>query len=333
MKVAVAGLGWWGKHIVRSLRGSSKITVICGIDPIQSADTAAFAAEFGISLAASLDEVLARPDAEGVVLATPHTLHEQQILQVIGSGKHVFCEKPLALTGGSAERVVHASTQAKRVLGIGHERRFEPAIVELFRVVRSGSVGQLLHLEANLSHDLFRKLDKTNWRLSQKESPAGMMTGTGIHVTDIFVALAGLADTVSAVTDSMIFQPPALDYVTVIICFKSGARGTITFMSVTPYHGRIAIFGDKGWIELVSEGNVDDGARIILTTCAQSGAPRTHTIYEANNAVRENFEAWVDGVEGHAAYPFTAAELTGNIKLFVAIVRSAEMDGARVAIA
>jgi hypothetical protein len=49
--------------------------------------------------------------------------------------------------------------------------------------------------------------------------------------------------------------------------------------------------------------------------------------------VRENFEAWVDGVEGRATYPFTAAELTGNIKLFEAIVRSAEMDGACVAIA
>jgi predicted dehydrogenase len=333
MRVAVAGLGWWGKHIVRSLRGSSKITVICGIDPIQSTETAAFATEFGLSLAVTLDEVLGRPDVEGVILATPHTLHEQQVLQVLGSGKQVFCEKPLTLTGASAERVVQASTQAKRILGIGHERRFETAIVELFRVVRSGSLGVLLHLEANLSHDLFRKFDKTNWRLSQKESPAGMMTGTGIHVTDVFVALAGPADTVSAVTDNMIFQPPALDYVTATIRFKNGARGTITFMSVTPYHGRIAVFGDKGWIELVFEGNVDDGARTILTMCAQTGAPRTHTIYEANNAVRENFEAWVDGVEGRAAYPFTAAELTGNIKLFEAIVRSAEMDGARVAIA
>jgi predicted dehydrogenase len=332
MKVAVAGLGWWGKHIMRSLRGSSKITVICGTDPIQSAETATFAAEFGISLTTSLDEVLAHPDVEGVILATPHTLHEQQVLQVICSGKQVFCEKPLALTGVSAERVVEASKQAKRILGIGHERRFETAIVELFRVVRSGSLGQLLHLEANLSHDLFRRFDKTNWRLSRKESPAGMMTGTGIHVTDIFVALAGPADTVSAVTDSMIFQPPALDYVTAIIRFKNGARGTITFMSVTPYHGRIAAFGDKGWIELVFEGNVDDGARTILTTCAQTGMPRTHTIYEANNAVRENVEAWVDGVEGRAIYPFTAAELIGNIKLFEAIVRSAEMDGARVTI-
>jgi hypothetical protein len=84
---------------------------------------------------------------------------------------------------------------------------------------------------------------------------------------------------------------------------------------------------------LVFEGNVDDGARTILTTCAQTGAPRTHTIYEANNAVCENFEAWVDGVEGRVAYPFTAAELTANIKLFEAIVRSAEMDGARVTVA
>ena len=60
---------------------------------------------------------------------------------------------------------------------------------------------------------------------------------------------------------------------------------------------------------------MDDGARTILTICAQTGAPRTHTIYEANNAVCENVEAWVDGVEGRAAYPFAATELTANYQV------------------
>lgn len=333
MKVAVAGLGWWGKQIIRTLAASQKFTVIAAVDPFRPADADAFLATLGVELAPDLAAVLARQDIEGVILATPHSLHEEQVLQALDAGKQVFCEKPLAMTSAGARRMLACAARHGRVLGIGHERRFETAVAELMRLVRAGELGRLLHFETNVSHDLFRKLDASNWRLDQQHAPAGMMTAVGIHITDLFVALAGPAASVRCITDSMVFAPPAQDYMSASIAFRSGVRGTITFLSSTPFHGRIAIFGDKGWAELVSEGNVDQGLPTNLSLCTGTGVPRLHKSFPANDAVLLNFEAWADAIAGTRTYPFKPVELLENIKLFEAIVASGRLGGAPVEIA
>lgn len=333
MKVAVAGLGWWGKQIIRSLSASPKFQVIAAVDPFRPADADAFLAQLGVELVADMAAVLARPDIEGVILATPHSLHEEQVLAVLDAGKQVFCEKPLAMTSAGARRMLQSAERHGKVMGMGHERRWETAIAEMMRVVRDGELGRLLHMEANVSHDLFRKLDASNWRLDQKHAPAGMMTAVGIHITDIFIALAGPAASVRCVTDSMVFTPPAQDYISAAIEFRSGARATVTFLSSTPFHGRIAVFGDRGWVELVSEGNVDQGLPTQFTLCKATGAPREHRSIAANDAVLMNFEAWADAVAGAAKYPFTHAELLENIKLLEALVDSGRRSGAVVQIA
>lgn len=333
MKVAVAGLGWWGKQIIRSLATSPKFTVLAAVDPFRPADADAFLAQAGVELAPDLAAVLTHDDIDGVVLATPHSLHEEQVLAVLDAGKQVFCEKPLAMTSTGARRMLESAARHGKVLGMGHERRFETAMAELMRLVRAGELGRLLHMEANVSHDLFRKLDASNWRLDQKHAPAGMMTAVGIHITDIFVALAGPAASVRCITDSMVFTPPAQDYISASIAFRSGVRGTVTFLSSTPFHGRIAIFGDKGWAELVSEGNVDQGLPTQFTVCRATGAPRVRRSIEANDAVLLNFESWADAVAGEGSYPFTHSELLENIKLFEAIVESGRHAGEPIEIA
>ncbi len=330
MKVAVAGMGWWGKQIVRSLQPSARFQVVAAMDPFQTPETDAFVEDHGIAFAKDLDTILARGDVEGVILATPHSLHEEQVLAVLAASKEVFCEKPLAMSSVGAKRMLDAAARHGKVLGIGHERRFEPAIAEMMRMVRQGELGRLLHVEANVSHDLFRKLDPSNWRLDQKDAPAGMMTAVGIHLTDIFIALAGPAESVRCVTDSMIFAPPAQDYMSATITFRSGVRGTATLISVTPFHGRLAVFGDKGWVELVSEGNVDEGLPTILTHRSKTAAPWQRRVYPATEAVLANFESWCDAVEKGTPYPFSPEELLENIKLFEAIVQSGRNDGARV---
>ncbi|MFS8980624.1 Gfo/Idh/MocA family oxidoreductase [Cupriavidus necator] len=330
MRVAVAGLGWWGKQIIRSLSKSAKFKVVVAVDPMVTEEGRQFTREWGVELATDLAAVQGRSDIEGVILATPHSLHEQQVLSALEAGKDVFCEKPLAMTAAGARRIVEACARQGKVLGVGHERRFEPAIVELMRMVRAGELGRLLHMEANVSHDLFRKLGPSNWRLDPGHAPAGMMTAVGIHVTDILVALASGASSVRARTESLVFPAPARDFTTATIAFGSGVHATISFLSVTPFHGRIAVFGDKGWVEIVSEGNVDQGLPTRLTHCSGTGVPRTERSYEASEAVLANFEAWADAVAGVGQYPFTAGELVNNIRLFEAIVQSSERGGEAV---
>ena len=158
MKVAVVGLGWWGKQIIGCLSKTQRFEVLYGIDPSPPPDVPEFRKTHLFALAASLDEALADPSVEGVILATPHALHEEQALRVIAAGKNLFCEKPLTMTGDGAKRVVNACRKAGKVLGVGHERRWEPAFEELQRLVDSGALGRILLFETNVSHDNFRKL-------------------------------------------------------------------------------------------------------------------------------------------------------------------------------
>ena len=262
-----------------------------------------------------------------MILATPHALHEEQALKVIAAGKNIFCEKPLTMTGDGARRVVEACKKAGKVLGVGHERRWEPAFEELQRLIDAGALGKLLLFETNFSHDQFRKLAADNWRLSPDSAPAGMMTAVGIHLTDLMVHFAGPAAEVRTNTTSMIFTPPAEDFVTTSIRFASGARGTFTSLSITPFYGRFTCYGDKGWVEIVSEANVDRGRPTYLTHADASG--RRQEVYQSTDTVTQNFEAWADAVEGQAPYRFTEQELIENIRLFEAIVTSSRRAASR----
>ncbi len=155
------------------------------------------------------------------------------------------------------------------------------------------------------------------------------MTGVGIHLTDLFISFVGPASEVRAVSDRMIFQPPADDFVAAQIRFKSGARGTITSLSATPYYGRLTVFGDAGWVEVVSEANVDQGKPTILVQ--SDGSSRRSRTYDAIDAVRLNFEAWADAVAGVAPYRFTREQILENVRLFEAIVQSSRENGRAIA--
>ncbi|MCP4380851.1 MAG: Gfo/Idh/MocA family oxidoreductase [Hyphomicrobiales bacterium] len=327
MRVAVAGLGWWGKQIIACLEKSRRFDVLYGVDPSPPEDIAAFRQPYDFALEADLDKVLRDPAVEGVVLATPHALHEEQALRVIAAGKELFCEKPLTMTAAGARRVVEACRKAGKVLGIGHERRFDPAFEELQRLVDSGDLGKLLLFEANISHDQFRHLGASNWRLDPTHAPAGMMTAVGIHVTDLFAHLAGPVAEVRARKGALVFDPPAEDFVSASILFKSGIRANLTSLSATPFYARVTVFGDSGWVEILNEANIDRGKPTYLV---HSDAPerRRQVTYEATDTVTLNFEAWVDAVEGRDVYRFTPEELVDNIRIFEAIVKSASNDGA-----
>ncbi|MFX8712061.1 hypothetical protein ABTM46_19135, partial [Acinetobacter baumannii] len=87
--------------------------------------------------------------------------------------------------GADAERAIAAVTKAKVQLGIGHERRFEPAVIEMRKRFADGEFGKALVLEGNFSQDKFLNLPPDNWRLSNTENPVGPLSATGIHLVDL----------------------------------------------------------------------------------------------------------------------------------------------------
>src|SRR5262250_2967130 len=113
IKAAQIGLGWWGKTLVESVQGTSDvIQFVAASSRSQAEDHQQFAAAQKLTLHQTYEEALADPQVDAVVLATPHSLHSPQVIAAAKAKKHVFCEKPFALTHADAEAAVHATTAA-----------------------------------------------------------------------------------------------------------------------------------------------------------------------------------------------------------------------------
>src|SRR3984957_7497195 len=138
---AMVGLGRWGKGIVEAAQGKSKrLRFVRGIckEPYQLAD---FAKTHGLKLGTELSEAIADPQVQAIFLATPHSLHVDQICAVAAAGKPVWCEKPLARPPPEAEQALAAVTAAKVPFGLGNNKRFFSSMRELKRVVADGVIG------------------------------------------------------------------------------------------------------------------------------------------------------------------------------------------------
>lgn len=328
MKVGVVGLGRWGRHLISEMRRSPNFEVVAATSRQPTQDVRIFLEQRNIALEKDLQAIVRRSDISGVVLATPHSLHEAHALEVLEHGKHVFVEKPVALTTTGAARIVVKAARHGLVLGVGHERRYEPAIRDAMDLLKEGALGKVLHIDANLSHDVFRGLPSSNWRLDPKESPGGLLTATGIHITDILVATIGPACSVSCLSESRIFLPPARDQALVNIQFHSGVRAIITMLSYPPYYGRITWFGDQGWMELKLGGVAESAQSTELTLCSGSVKQQTTTEFTSGNAVLKNLEAWASAIHAGTAYPITSDHVMQNAALLEAIAASESACGA-----
>ncbi len=325
INLAMVGLGWWGRKMTGVVRGRSDIVRITRAVEPDLAAAREFAETHGITLSAVLDDALTDPAIDAVVLATPHALHGEQIERAASAGKHIFCEKPLALTRAGAERAIELCRGAGIVLGMGHERRFEPPVAAMLESAANGQLGRLMQIEANFSHDKFLSLDPTNWRLDPAHAPAGGMTATGIHLTDLAVKLLGPARDVVVTCERLVSNLPGGDTMSAYIRFRDGGTAYVSASLGYPFISRFALFGADGWIEIRDKAHVEAPEGWIVTKGLKG---RKITVEEIGKAepVLANLEAFGRAVAGEAPYPITGDDLLNNIALLEAIVKAASSN-------
>ena len=320
LNIAVIGLGWWGRVIVPLAKSSAKLRVVAVADPDPAA--AEFARQQAVPLAKNYEDVLGNTEVQGVVLCTPHTLHSDQIVRAANAGKHVFCEKPLSLSRKEVNRAVEACNQNNVKLAVGHEKRFEPPIQELMRMVKAGELGTPLQIEANFVQDKFLSLPPDNWRLSAKEAPAGPMTATGIHLLDLSVGVMGPAERVLASVRTLGSELKNGDTLGILVNFRSGANALLSAILATPFDGRFAVYGSKGWAEVRDKAHPESPRGWTLTAHLRGGEKQTRD-YPPAKAVLANLEAFADAAMGGAPYPVPQAQMIANVSALEAIFRSA----------
>jgi predicted dehydrogenase len=323
IRAAIVGLGWWGRTIVRTMQNSEKLKITSALDVDPAA--AAVAASHGLRFQPHFDAVLQDPDIDAVILCTPHTLHARQIEQAAAAGKHVFCEKPLCLTRDDAVHAVEACRRHGVTLGVGHERRFEPPVQALRRLVETGELGTLLQIEANFSQDKFLSLPANNWRLSETDAPAGPMTATGIHLLDLAISFSGPAERVITDVRRLGSTIANGDTLAAMVRFRSGACAMISAILATPFDGRFAIYGSRGWAEIRDKAHPESPEGWTLTKSIRD-AGRETTEFAPAASVRANLEAFATAAAGGEAYPVPHEQMIATIAALEAIFRSARSN-------
>jgi predicted dehydrogenase len=252
--------------------------------------------------------MLADPSIKAVVLATPHTRHVAEVVAAAAAGKAVFCEKPLALSREETARAIAACRDAGVVLGIGTDKRYFPALAEVIRLSDSGELGPLLHLEGNFSNEVAAGF--AAWREAFEETPAGGMTGTGIHVLDAMVRVAGPVKRLHARMLSQKPGPDPWDSIAILLDFTSGIGGTLAAVRSTPTFLRLHVFGRHGSVEAVSRNDV---------IIRKSGAEPIRLKLQGDDSVKINLESFADAVAGIAPYPIPPEQIAAVTNAFVAI--------------
>ncbi|WP_322103166.1 Gfo/Idh/MocA family oxidoreductase [Paraburkholderia sp. J41] len=318
VRAALVGLGWWGRHLLTQMRTSPVLRFVAAVGSRDG--HRAVADEFGMPFTTRYEAMLADEEIDLVVIATPHGLHAQQVMLAAAHGKHVFCEKPLAMSVHDAHACVRACTCAGVRLGIGHERRFEAAMIALAKLLREGELGTIVHAEANFSHDKLTNLAADNWRVAESDAVPLAMTGTGIHMTDLLADLLGDIGEVFATAPARQLSRPGRT-LSLQLRFASGATGYVNSILETPLYMRVAVFGTKGWAEVRNADHPDSKGASRLLVRHANGSEQS-AAFDWNDSVRDNLERFCAAIGGKASYPVSVDQMIANVAVMEAVAQS-----------
>ena len=319
IRAAIVGLGRWGQHLVECTQGKTdKIRFTAGVARTPE-KARAFAARYGLALLDEYVAALADLAIDAVVLTTPHTQHAAQVAAAARAGKHVFTDKPFALTRASAVAAVEACAEAKRVLAVGYNWRYQPALQEIGRMVRDGRLGRLLHVEGNFNGPSVYRQPKAHWRQQAEEGPAGGMTGRGVHVVDAMLYLAGPVESVVAQSDRLVLDYGLDDTTSMLFRFRSGATGYLGTVIATAEGWRLQVLGSKGWARVGSISHLHTWS---LTTC-MIDAPPTVIDYPQVSTERAELDAFADAIENGTPLACPPDDAVHGVAVLETIVKSA----------
>lgn len=330
INAAIVGMGWWGKTLVESAVASDRIRFVAGVTRTVTPELEAFAQTQGLRLVSSYEALLADPQVDAVVLATPHSLHCEQVVAAAKAGRHVFCEKPFTMTKAEAETAVDAVREAGIVLGLGYNRRFHPEMIKLREMIRAGDLGTILHVEATMTfaNVLFIKPD--HWRADPAETPLGGLMPMGVHAVDAMIDLCGSIEHVFAQGVHRAAPIDVVDTTSVLFRMRAGMTGYLGTVTTTGPGFSFQVFGSKGWVRLEGKTHVagapsEERRMQLFGTCKFQPIKGEARVWEAArlDICRAELDAFAAAAGGGPAFPIPYDQMIHGPAVTEAIIRSA----------
>jgi predicted dehydrogenase len=220
-----------------------------------------FAREFGArKWFADWREQVADPEIDAVYIATPVYLHAEQTIAAAEAGKHVLCEKPMALSAAECDRMIAACSANGVKLGIAYYRRFYPVLARVKEIIAAREIGSITLAQASafeyvdLSPD-----DPRHWFLEKERSGGGPMMDFGCHRIELLIDLFGKVMEVSSLVSNAAFGREVEDTATASFRFEKGTCATVTVThAAREAKDTLDIYGTKGsmHIPVLNQGNM-----------------------------------------------------------------------------
>jgi 1,5-anhydro-D-fructose reductase (1,5-anhydro-D-mannitol-forming) len=175
----------------------------------------------------TLDEALVDPEVHAVYVATPVFLHAPQTIQALRAGKHVLCEKPMAMNEAEARSMVLAAEQNGRTLGVAYYRRTYPKVQRAKQLLEAGAIGQPVFAELSCHEWRDGKGDQRSWLIDAAQAGGGPLYDIASHRIDVLNFLFGPPRRASGHLSNAVHHYAAEDNATVMIDYAGGARGIV----------------------------------------------------------------------------------------------------------
>ncbi len=232
VRTAVVGCGYWGKNLVRNFESLSDLRVCVDTDPEIRAKLASRYPD--VATAADYGRVLSDEKIDAVVVATPAPMHAEMAIAGLEAGKHVFVEKPLALTVEDAERIVATSDRREGILMVGHLMEYHPAVRHVKELVESGKLGDVYYsYNQRVNLGKVRSDENALWSLAPHD------------ISMVLYLMEEEPEEVEA-TGQAFLQPDVEDVVFLTLRFASGRVAHVHVSWLDPHkERRMTVVGSK----------------------------------------------------------------------------------------
>lgn len=330
--LGLVGLGRWAGAHAAAARRSEKVEVVnCFARSAGSRE--AFCREHEVGTASgSLDELLADPAVEAVVISTPNDLHVTQAMAVLRQGKPVLVDKPVSVDVAEGLDLLRASRATGVPVGVAHHARRLAGNRAAREWIESGAAGEIRLAIADFSNPRGATMAPDAWHRTARGAEAGVLIQVGIHQVENLLYLLGPAHRVNARFEHRALGPDMADAAVVVMEHTGGALGTVTSSWTTPSHYRMELLARGGNFAFSldhgrwTSGEVDLAGTVLLDAGAgpapypwTRGDPLVEQLDELGGAARDGTPMEVGVVAGLRAAAVVEAAMESQRRGGVAV--------------
>ena len=318
--VAHIGMQFGMSHIEGALRYGAEIAAICDSN---EENLRAAGERYGIpenKRFTDYREIVRRDDIEIVTVAVPDQLHRQITCEMLQSGKHVLCEKPLALTRDDLRAIVRTADETGMQCMVGQICRFTPAFERAKAIIDEGTIGDVYFAESEYAHDYMKLVD--NWRSDPLRHG---VIGGGCHAVDLLRWLVGDPKEVFAYGTHMLLPQVAYDDATVAVMrFRENVMGKV-FVSTgckRDYTMRTVLYGTKG--TLICDNTSPTMTLFTVGEDGLAGPPQTIEVEVNNHNAFKEFAVFAEAIRTGTPVATDAREGAKTVEVCLSIVESSQ---------